>query len=83
MLLIIVALISISIHDRKKHAKELEITRSIEIANWHKLNQLESRINGQNKKILRNNEKVMDCIKKQIYNPIYIDCELQSNMGGL
>lgn len=82
MLLIIVALISISIHDREKHAKELEITRSIEMANWHKLNQLESRINGQNKKILRNNEKVMDCIKKQVYNPIYIDCELQSNMGG-
>lgn len=82
MLLIIVALVFISIHDREKHAEELEITRSIEIANWHKLNQLESKINGQNQKILRNNEKVMDCIKKQVYNPIYIDCELQSNMGG-
>lgn len=83
MLLIIVALLFISIHDREKHAKELEITRSIEIANWNKLNQLESRINGQDQKILRNNEKMVACIKKQVYNPIYIDCELQPNLGGL
>jgi hypothetical protein len=76
VLLIIVALVSLNIYDRQKHADELEITRSIEIANWHKLNQLESRINGQDKEIFRNNEKVVDCIKKQIYNPIYIDCEL-------
>ena len=76
MLLLLVALVSLVIHERKQHALELEITRSIEIANWQKLNQLESRINGQDKEILRNNEKVVDCIKKQIYNPIYIDCEL-------
>ena len=81
MLFIIVALTFLVFHDRKYYAKELEISRSIELANWQKLNQLESRINGQNQKILRNNEKMVDCIKKQVHYSVYIDCELQPNLG--
>lgn len=74
--LLLVVLACFFVYDHARHKAELEITHQIEIANWHKLNQLESRINGQDKEIFRNNEKVVDCIKKQIYNPIYIDCEL-------
>lgn len=74
--LLLVVLACFFIYDHERHKAELEITRNIELANWQKLNQLESTINGQNKKIIRNNEKVVDCIKKQLYNPIHIDCEL-------
>ena len=81
MLLILVALILSVMHDRQYYEKQLEISRGIEIANWQKLNQLESRINGQDQKILRNSEKMVDCIKKQVYHPVYIDCELQPNLG--
>jgi hypothetical protein len=74
--LLLVVLACFFVYDHARHKAELEITRKIELANWQKLNQLESRINGQNKRIYRNNEKVVDCLKKQIYNAVYIDCEL-------
>lgn len=62
------------IYEQFKH--ELQVTQDIELANWEKLNQLESDIHANNQKILRNNEKVVDCLKKQVYNLIYVDCEL-------
>jgi len=74
--LLLVVLACFFVYDHARHKAELEITRKIELANWQKLNQLESRINGQNKRIYRNNEKVVDCLKKQIYNAVYINCEL-------
>ena len=52
-----------------QYVTELEITRNIELANWQKLNQLESNI-GQNKKILSRHQKMVDMVKKQVCTPL-------------
>jgi hypothetical protein len=53
----------------RQYVIELEITRNIELANWQKLNQLESNI-GQNKKILRRHQEVVDMVKEQVCTPL-------------
>ena len=58
-----------------QYVTELEITRNIELANWQKLNQLESNI-GQNKKILRRHQKVVDMVKEQVCTPLQGDSQL-------
>ena len=75
MLFIIVALTFLVFHDRKYYAKELEISRSIELANWQKLNQLESRINGQNKTISRIRQELVDMAEEQVCTPVPSDSE--------
>ena len=55
-----------------QYVTELEITRNIELANWEKLNQLESNI-GQNKEILRHHQKVVDMVKEQVCTPLQGD----------
>ena len=58
-----------------QYVTELEITRNIELANWQKLNQLESNI-GQNKRILSRHEKVVDMVKEQVCTPLQGDSQL-------
>ena len=58
-----------------QYVTELEITRNIELANWQKLNQLESNI-GQNKRILSRHEKVVDMVKEQVCTPLQGDSKL-------
>ena len=58
-----------------QYVTELEITRNIELANWQKLNQLESNI-GQNKKILSRHQKVVDMVKEQVCTPLQGDSQL-------
>jgi hypothetical protein len=58
-----------------QYVTELEITRNIELANWQKLNQLESNI-GQNKKILSRHQKVVDMVKEQVCTPLQSDSQL-------
>jgi len=55
-----------------QYVTELEITRNIELANWEKLNQLESNI-GQNKTILRRHQEVVDMVKEQVCTPLQGD----------
>jgi len=59
-----------------QYVTELEITRNIELANWQKLNQLESRINGQDKEILRHHQEVVDMVKEQVCTPLQGDSQL-------
>jgi len=58
-----------------QYVTELEITRNIELANWQKLKQLESNI-GQNKKILRRHQEVVDMVKEQVCTPLQGDSQL-------
>ena len=58
-----------------QYVTELEITRNIELANWQKLNQLESNI-GQNKRILSRHQKVVDMVKEQVCTPLQGDSQL-------
>jgi hypothetical protein len=52
-----------------QYVTELAITRNIELANWEKLNQLESNI-GQNKTILSRHQKMVDMVKEQVCTPL-------------
>ena len=58
-----------------QYVTELGITRNIELANWEKLNQLESNI-GQNKTILRRHQEVVDMVKEQVCTPLQGDSQL-------
>jgi len=55
---------------------ELEITRNIELANWQKLNTLESTINAQNKRIFRISQELVDMAEEQVCTPLQGDSEL-------
>lgn len=54
---------------------ELQITQNIELANWKKLNQLESNINANLKKYYRNHKKILDLAEKQVCTPVQSDSE--------
>ena len=74
--LLLVVLACFFVYDHQKHKAELEITRNIELANWQKLNQLESTINGQNKTIFRISQELVDMAEEQVCTNIPSDSEL-------
>lgn len=59
-----------------QYVTELEITRNIELANWQKLNTLESTINAQNKTIFRISQELVDMAEEQVCTHLQSDSEL-------
>ena len=59
-----------------QYVTELDITRNIELANWQKLNALESTIHGQNKTIFRIRQKMVDMAEEQVCTNIPSNSEL-------
>ena len=59
-----------------QYVTELDITRNIELANWQKLNALESTINAQNKTIFRISQELVDMAEKQVCTDLQSDSEL-------
>jgi len=49
---------------------ELQITQNIELANWKKLNQLESNIHANLKKYYSNRKKILDLAEEQVCTPV-------------
>jgi hypothetical protein len=49
---------------------ELQITQNIELANWKKLNQLESNIHANLKKYYSNHKKILDLAEEQVCTPV-------------
>ena len=74
MLLVWVAL-CIHYYIYTQYVTELDITRNIELANWQKLNALESTINGQNKTISRIRQELVDMAEEQVCTPVPSDSE--------
>lgn len=55
---------------------ELQVTQSIELTNWKKLNQLESNIHANLQKYYSNRKKILDLAEEQVCTPIQSDSEL-------